>query len=166
MDDFKKKVALGLIFIAIFLVVSLIPIILVASSNKETTTKSTTPQISINPPKTTKIPYKPDLISEEEKSRINCFLEEESRFENLTEYKCISRGCVYNDSKYDRVPSCYFDRERTGYTLEKSTRVDETYSIYKLRRKADAMGPFSGDISALKVSVIYLGEKIINVKVI
>ena len=97
----KTKVVLGLIFIGALIVIVLIPVIIVTTSSK----KSTENVFNTNsPPFITKKPYDPNLLTEDEKSRINCFLEEQSHFETLTEYQCVNvRGCIYKPSDYEKV---------------------------------------------------------------
>jgi len=102
-------------------------------------------------------------LSENEKSRINCFLEEESRFENLTRFQCKSRGCIYAESEYERVPTCYFDRENLGYILDEALLPNK--SSYKLKLKDSQKVPYMGAIQNLNFIIEYLDSNIINIKV-
>ena len=80
----KTKLALGLLFGLALIIVVLIPVVIVTTSGKkEQATSFSTPATS------TKKPYDPSKLTDEEKSRINCFLEEQSRFEKLTEYQYL-----------------------------------------------------------------------------
>ena len=97
----KTKLGLGLGFLFALIVVILIPIIIVTtgSSEKANADATTSPTSTVS-----KKPYDPNKLTDEEKSRINCFLEEHSRFEVLTEYQCVNvRGCIYKPSEYDKV---------------------------------------------------------------
>ena len=107
-----------------------------------------------------KKPYDPSKLSEDEKSRVNCFLEEESRFEHLSQYKCESRGCIYRPSDYERVPTCFFNSS-AGYLLD-----EQTADGFVLIRDANVQAPFLRAIEKLNLTVEYLGNQIIHVKVI
>jgi hypothetical protein len=92
----KTKLSLGVIFITALAVVIIVPVVIVTTSGKANTPTTTTDPV--------KKPYDLSKLTEEEKSRINCFLEEHSRFENLTEYQCVNiRGCIYKPSEYEKV---------------------------------------------------------------
>ena len=96
----KQKLVLGIIFLVSLVVVIIVPVIIVSTSKKSSTDAPTSTVMS----SVTKKPYNPDQLSDEEKSRINCFLEEQSQFEILTEYQCVTvRGCIYKPSQFDKV---------------------------------------------------------------
>jgi hypothetical protein len=91
----KTKLSLGVIFITALAVVIIVPVVIVTTSGKANAPTTTDP---------VKKPYDLSKLTEDEKSRINCFLEEHSRFENLTEYQCVNvRGCIYKPSEYEKV---------------------------------------------------------------
>lgn len=95
----------------------------------------------------------------DEVSRIDCFLDAESPFENLTKYACEKRGCIYKPNVSNKaVPKCYFDRENLGYKLKSQNNLD-----FDLTRSGKA--PFPGEINNIRLSVEYLGKKIVRVKV-
>ena len=79
-----------------------------------------------------KKPYDPSQLSYSDKSRINCFLEEGSKFENLTRYSCEQRGCVYKNSEYERVPSCFFNQTYSiGYFLDETSNETNYRQVKK-----------------------------------
>ena len=159
-----KKFGYGIL--VLLLIISVVTVVVLATTvdvnelgNKQqqqaTTTKSNVP---------TKRPYDPSKLSEEEKARINCFLEEQSSLENLTRYQCESRGCIYMPSEYEKVPNCFFDRQKTGYKLEKRVEMP-TRIEYELKMADEAKAPFGFEIRDLMVSVQYLGANVVNVKI-
>jgi maltase-glucoamylase len=109
-----------------------------------------------------KKPYDFTKLNDNEKSRINCFLEEESKFENLTQFQCESRGCIYTKTEYERVPTCYFDRTNLGYILDGSCDLSATC---KLKLNDSSNTPFFGAIQKLNFKVEYLGANMINVRI-
>ena len=106
-----------------------------------------------------KKPYDPSLLTDEEKSRINCFLEEESVFEDLNRLLCEKRACIYIPSEYLKIPSCFFNNSFHGYT---SVHTDN--NVYTLKRK-NVLSPFDGAIDDILLTVKYLDDETINVKV-
>ena len=110
-----------------------------------------------------KKPYDVTKLKENEKSRINCFLEEESSFENLTRFQCESRGCIYDESEYERVPTCYFDRQNLGYILEEDILSNKL--SYKLKLNNSQNVPYMGAIRNLNFIIEYLDNNMINIKV-
>ena len=166
MGNAKKKIALVSILMLVVVIVAIIPVIIVFSTKSDeiltTIIQSVTPTTT---PKVTKLPYDPSKLTDEEKSRINCFLEEQSRFENLTKYQCEEvRSCIYDPSNYDKVPTCYFDREKLGYSLEDQEDEDDK-EVYHLKKDKAVKAPYLGAIEELTLTVEYLGENIIRVKV-
>ncbi len=117
-----------------------------------------------------KKPYDPSKLTDDEKSRINCFLEEESKFENLTRYSCEERGCIYNPSRYERVPTCYFNRTNLGYFLDSQASPDNSTNTthYQLRLNPTVKQPYLGAVHNLNLAVEYLdyaGSTIVHVKI-
>ena len=144
----KRLLIIGSITLTIIItLVVIIPIIIVATRSNEPAGKK---------------PFDPAQMNDDEKSRINCFLEEESKFENLTEYSCMERGCVYKPSEYERVPTCYFNRTSIGYALESQLNDNE----FILKRDSNAKLPYIAAIEDLRLDVEYLGDSIVHVKVI
>jgi hypothetical protein len=94
--------------------------------------------------------------------RINCFLEAESPFENLTRFACEKRNCIYDpDTTNQIVPKCYFDAENLGYQLQNKISDLE----YDLVLGSKAKAPFPGQISNIKLKLEYLGTNIMRVQV-
>lgn len=144
----KKRIIIGAcVLVVVLTLVIVIPVALVSGSDKKE-------------PDGLK-PYNPADLSDDEKSRINCFLEAESKFENFTQYLCEQRGCIYKTSEYERVPICFFNRTNIGYLLD--TKVNETE--YKLKLDHSAKLPYLGAIENLRLSVEFLGDAMVHVKV-
>ena len=166
----KKKnqrlfmIAVGVV-LAVLLIITVVVLITTVKFNgkKDNGDKMTT--VSSTARKPNKLPYDAAKLSSEERSRINCFLEEQSRYENLTRYQCELRGCIYSPSEYERVPTCYYNRQKAGYTVQNSI---ETPSVtrYDLRRNAEVAAPFGFAIDNIAVEVEYLGKNVINVKIV
>jgi hypothetical protein len=109
---------------------------------------------SIEPQRSNSSKLLPDEVS-----RIDCFLDAESPFENLTKYSCEKRGCIYKPNVSNNVvPKCYFDRENLGYKLKSQNNMD-----FDLTRSGKS--PFPGEINNIRLSVEFLGKKIVRVKV-
>ena len=90
----RKLLLIGILVVLIaiiFLVV--IPVAIVASKNKDNGGNGNG-----------KKPFDPNSLPSDEKARINCFLEEESKFENLTQYEHISMQGL-NRRMYKKVPT-------------------------------------------------------------
>ena len=148
----RKLLLIGILVVLIaiiFLVV--IPVAIVASKNKDNGGNGNG-----------KKPFDPNSLPSDEKARINCFLEEESKFENLTQYACEQRGCIFKPSEYERVPTCFFDMKKLGYLLA-SQQPD--IGEYNLKLKQNAKLPYISAIQNLRLSVEYLGNSIVHVKV-
>ena len=110
---------------------------------------------------TTVKPFDVNELKGDEATRIDCFLDSQSRFENLTKYACEKRNCIYDPNvSHPLVPKCYFDRENLGYRLKKKLDKNE----YLLTQKGKA--PFSGVIENIQLNVEYYCSNIIRVKVI
>lgn len=150
------------VVLAVILVVTVVTLITTVKFNKSNENGQS---ISSTTRKPIKLPYDAAKLSLDEKSRIDCFLEEQSRYENLTRYQCELRGCIYNPSEYERVPTCYYNREKAGYKVLNSI---ETPSVtrYDLRRNTEVNAPFGFAIDNLAVEVEYLGKNVINVKIV
>lgn len=156
----KMKRVISIIAIAsvMVIVIVLVPVI-IATSSDTTNVEKVTPE---PPKKPEKLPFDLSKLSDEEKSRINCFLEGESRFETLTRYQCEEvRGCIYNESKYQSVPDCYFNRTWLGYSMAREVSPTEIHLIKSNEVKA----PYLGVIENLNLTVRFMGNNIINVKV-
>lgn len=171
-SKYKQQLGIGLIVFIVVIVVAIIPVVIVTTTpkNKSTTTSPTTSLSSTTlpatTPATTKKPYNPSVLTDEQKSRINCFLEEESRFEKLTKYQCeVVRGCIYEPSDYERVPFCFYDRKKLGYELVKQSVNDKNTEVYDLKRSNLVKAPYLEEIKNLKLKVEYLGENVVHVKV-
>ena len=166
----KSFLKFGFILSTLVLVVALIPSILEFMLNKfESDSKMLHPfkptNIAYRP--SSKLPYDFSKLNEDEKLRINCFLEEESPFEQLTQYQCEKvRGCIYKPSLYARVPDCFFDRFNLGYKKMKEDHTNPDSDIYYIQRFGRSKAPYLGEIKYLKVTVIYLNNGLVNVKVI
>lgn len=164
----KQKLGIGAVVVVIFLVVAIIPIVIVTTSKDskvETTKAPITTTIASQSTRPTKLPYNPDNIPEDEKSRINCFLEEESRFETLTKYQCEEvRGCIYQPSKYDRVPTCFYNRTNLGYELV-SQQNGQNSDEFLLKKSDRVKAPYLETIENLKLTVEYLQENVLHLKV-
>lgn len=166
----KALVLLGVVIVVVIAAVITIVLLSVnstgattAASNQPTSTNS---PASTNQPASDKRPYNVTKLSNEEKSRINCFLEEESRFESLTQYQCEEvRGCIYRPSEYQKVPSCFYDREKLGYTLMSQTVTTPTTVTYELKINTDAKPPFLKGIENLRLDLEYINDFVVNVKV-
>ena len=110
---------------------------------------------------TTVKPFDVNELKGDEATRIDCFLDSQSRFENLTKYACEKRNCIYDRNvSHPLVPKCYFDRENLGYRLKKKLDKNE----YLLTQTGKA--PFSGVIENIQLNVEYYCSNIIRVKVI
>ena len=115
------------------------------------------------------IPPKKDFdlskITMEDRNRIDCFLEYESRYENLTRHQCETvRSCVFQPTEYRRVPDCFFKRERLGYELTEAVYGDNTEK-YTLKRSQIGNSTFKDAIENLVVRVEYLSNNVLNVRV-
>ena len=96
----------------------------------------------------------------DEATRIDCFLDAQSRFENLNKHTCEKRNCIYDSNvSHPIVPKCYFDRKNLGYKLEKKLGRNE----YLLTQSGNA--PFPGVINSIQLNVEYYCNNIIRVKV-
>jgi hypothetical protein len=158
----KKILSIGFLSLIVVIIVVIIPVIIGVTGKPKDFPKTTTKA----PTSPTKKPFNPDVLSFEQKSRINCFLEEESRFENLTKYQCETvRGCIYDPSEYDRVPNCYFNREKLGYELDQVVDESDTKSEYILKRSTNVQAPYLEEIQNLRLVVEYLENNIVHVKV-
>jgi hypothetical protein len=165
----RKWLGIGAVVGIALSVVVFVPIIIAVSSsgsdsnsnNDVTTAPPYAPSTTTKKPSPNKLPYDVTKLSEDEKDRINCFLEEESIFETLTKYQCVEvRGCIYKESLYDRVPTCYFDRDNLGYKL--SSQQDNEY---KLERTGKAKAPYLGEIKNLLMKASYMTKGVTNIKV-
>lgn len=116
------------------------------------------------------IPPKKDFdlskITMEDRNRIDCFLEYESQYENLTRHQCESvRSCTFQPTEYRRVPDCFFKRQLLGYEL-----VEAAYGDYiekfTLRRSRAGNSTYQDAIEYLSVQVEYLQDNILHVKVL
>ena len=146
-----------LIMLAIFTV----PIVLVATDVGEVHPAA---PIVLN-----QIPPKKDFdlskITMEDRNRIDCFLEYESPYENLTRYQCEQvRSCTWRPTEYRRVPDCYFKRELLGYELADAVYGENTEK-FRLRRSHVGNSTYLDAIEFLSVQVEYLSDNIIHVKV-
>ena len=163
----KKALGIGFIMSTLILLVGFIPMLLIFTSNEyefKPTTTSTITTTTYRPP--SKLPYDFSKLDEDEKLRINCFLEEESRFEQLTKYQCEQvRSCIYKPSLYERVPDCFFDRFKLGYKKMKEDHTNPDSDIYYIQRYGRTKAPYLGEIKNLKVTVTYLDNGFVNVKV-
>lgn len=143
----KRLLTIGTItFVIVISLIIIIPIVIVTTGSDKPAGKK---------------PFDPTQLNNDEKSRINCFLEEESEFENLTQYLCEERGCTYKPSEFERVPTCFFNRTNIGYLLESQQKNE-----YKLKRDRKAKLPYIGSIENLNLDIEYLGDSIVHVKVI
>lgn len=149
-ENNKKRILIGAVVGAILIILMIvIPVALVVRSKSEDNGG------------TGKKPFDPANLPADELARIDCFLEAESKFENLTKYACEQRGCIFKPSEYERVPTCFFDTQKLGYQLDSKPSTGE----YKLRLKPAAKLPYISGIKNLRLSVEYLGNSIIHVKV-
>jgi hypothetical protein len=171
----RKWLAVGAIAGIAVSVVVFIPIIIAVSTSGSdkgpdpvvitTTTLPYGPSTTTTKPPTTKFPFNPDKLPADEKSRVNCFLEEESSFEKLTKYQCVEvRGCLYKESLYDRVPTCYFDSDNLGYKLV-TDNAPAVPNQFKLQRTGKAKSPYLGEIKNLLMSTTYMETGVVRVKV-
>ncbi len=151
-----KKILVGTIIAIVVLVLVIVIPLAISSGNREVDSKR---------------PYDPTKLNDEEKSRINCFLEEESKFEKLSKYSCEERGCIYNPSLYERVPACYFNRTNLGYLLESSASPDDNLKnihYHRLKLNQHTKQPYLGASQNLNLIVEYLDHPdstIIHVKI-
>jgi hypothetical protein len=149
----KKKLGVGAVVFLLLFVVAVIPVIVVYSNK---------PTKKDEPPKISKDPFDLNKLKSDEKDRINCFLEEESSFEKLTEYQCKEvRKCLYKESSMERVPTCYFDREKLGYKLKGPGPNQNSFLLEGDREKA----PYLGTIKNVLLKASYLGNNVLRVKV-
>lgn len=155
-----KRTKIGIVVFLAAILVILVTIPIVILNYKTEPEKPAPPK-----PEPSKKPFDFTKLSEDEKSRVNCFLEEESKFEKLTKYQCELRGCIYKESEYERVPTCFFDRAKLGYSLDE-TALLQNKSSYKLKLSTAGKVPYLGAIEKLNFDVQYLGDNIINIKVI
>lgn len=157
----RTKIGIG-IFLALVLAILIAIPILITTYKPNADSSVTTPQPTTSQPNKKK-PYNLDLLKENEKSRINCFLEEESQFEKLTRYQCESRGCIYEESEYERVPTCYYDRQNLGYVPDVDS--SDLSKPIQLKLKENQTLPYIGAFKKLTLTVQYYGNNMINVKV-
>jgi hypothetical protein len=164
--DRKKWLGLGVITGLLVASVIFIPLIVTTANNNSNNNQIAT--TTSKPPRPAKLPFDNSLIADDESTRINCFLEEESSFETLTEYQCVSvRGCLYKPSKFERVPTCYFDTDRLGYKAVANDPIDDQKSkVWKMSRanKNSPKAPYHGEIDNVKVTGSYMGQNIVNLK--
>ena len=153
--SFKAKFASFIAVLLVIVVVISIPIgVTQFKKNNEKTPE--TPET----PKTTETPFDSSELKDEELNRIDCFLDAQSKFENLTKYACEKRNCIFNPNiKHSKVPKCYFNRTNLGYKLNQKNGN----SFLLDRSGADP--PFMGFIEKLKLDVEYSGNNMIRVKV-
>ena len=57
----------------------------------------------------------PEVPSEADLVKLDCFPEARSPQEQLTREKCESRGCIYEPSDVAGVPDCFVDVESAGF---------------------------------------------------
>ena len=153
---------------AVVLIVVLIPVIISVTTSQKDQNNQRTTTTKIVPSSTNSIkePYDPSKLSDEEKSRINCFLEEESPYEKLTEFQCVTvRGCIYKPSRYERVPTCFYNREKLGYKLSQEVSKSDSEEKYLLERSEEVKAPYLEEVKNLEFTVEYLENNIIHVKV-
>ena len=170
----KIAIAVTAVIVVVIVVAVTVPIVLTTKKSKddikteETTIKpsttTTTGSITItertSTSTTTEKPFDPNDLKDDEASRIDCYLEAQSSFENLTKYACEKRNCIYNPIvSHSKVPKCYFDRQNLGYTLDQQNE-----SSYWLKQSGKA--PFMGVIDRIALNVEYYGSNMIRVKVI
>ena len=164
----KVKIASGLAILVIVAVVIAVPIAVTSAKKKESssdgqkdeTTISTAAATTTAATTTTIPPFNPSTLKGNEASRIDCFLEAQSRFENLTKYACEKRNCIYDpDVSHPKVPKCYFDRENLGYKLKEKIDANKFHLIQS------GKAPFFGVINDIQLNVEYYGNNIIRVKV-
>lgn len=155
----SRYILLMLIGIAAVIAMVAVPVVLVRK-------KVGVPVTYVDPDKIpTKIPFDLSKISMEDRNRINCFLESESRYENLTRYQCETvRSCTFKPIEYDRVPDCYFRRELLGYELIQFNSQDNVES-YHLRRSKIGNATYLEPIEYLILTVEYLSNNMIHLKV-
>lgn len=162
MAKYKTQLGLGLLGIIVIAVVVVVPVVL-ATTGESSSKKDDTLITDFIPPKE---PFDLSKITMEERNRINCFLEQESRFENLTRYQCEEvRSCTFRPSKYERVPDCFFKRDVLGYELDGNPSIDANTESYKLKRSSKGNATYLEVIENLKLSVEYLGNNVVHVKV-
>jgi len=153
--SFQAKIAL-LITAIVVIVVAISVSIGVTLGSKKTTEK---PEINEKPEITEK-PFDLSELSEEEKGRIDCFLDAQSKFENLTEYGCKKRNCIYDSNvSHSKIPKCFFNRTYLGYRM-----TQEIGNSYVLERRG-AEPPFMSGIEKIKVDVEFSGTNMLRVKV-
>ena len=155
----KTLVASIIAIIVVVIVVISVPIG-VGLAKMESTTKppATLPVTPVTP--VTEKPFDANSLKGDEATRIDCFLEAQSRFENLTKYACEKRNCIYDpDVTHPKVPKCYFDRENLGYKLSQ----DYKNNSYLLKQSGKV--PFQGAIDLIQLNVEYYNDNMIRVKV-
>ena len=160
-NSMSNKLLFGIIF-GVLLVIGGIVGLAVGLSKSKPTPTTPPPTSTTNAPKPSKLPFDPTKLSNEEKSRIDCYFEAESQYEKLTKYSCESRGCIYQPSAYEKVPDCFFNNTNLGYNIDGN--FDPKDKEFTLKRSSGKT-PFLGEIDQLKLTVSYLGENFINVKI-
>lgn len=164
MDRKNVLIICGIATIAVVAIVLPVTLVLTRNSPECEIVTTTVPTTTQNPIVPTKKPYDPSALSEQDKSRIDCFLEAESRFENLTKFQCEEvRGCIYSPLGYERVPDCFFNRTKLGYTAESINQEKEEYF---LKKSPLVKSPYLEEIKNLKLTVEYLGQNLVHVKII
>lgn len=150
----KRKLSIGgVIFLALAIVI-VIPVIVVYSRNSDSDKNEPAKQ-------NFKKPFDLNKLAPNEKDRINCFLEAESKFENLTKYQCETvRKCIFLESEYERVPDCFFNRKILGYKLKELKGKNK----YLLEGDA-AHSPYLGFIKNVLLETSYHGNNIVRVKI-
>lgn len=150
--SFKAKIALW-ITVSLVIIVGIsvsVGVTLGLKKNEKTTEKS----------EFTEKPFDFNKLSEEEKGRIDCFLDAQSKFENLTEYACKKRNCIYDPNvSHSKVPKCYFNRTYLGYKM--SQEIENSYIL----DRSGAEPPFMGVIEKLKLDVEFSGTNMIRIKI-
>jgi hypothetical protein len=151
------KILIGVAFVILLALAIVLPIVLLTKSDLKSdnqgTSKPSLPEV--------KKPFNFDDLRGDEATRIDCYLEAQSRFENLTKYSCEKRNCIYDANvSHEIVPKCYFDREKLGYKLTSSSNGLE----YKLKQSGKT--PFPGVIEDIQLNVEYYGNNMIRVKVV
>lgn len=152
----KTRIIIGVSIAIAVLIVIIVPVAVTVSRNKS---KNEQQKVNVTLVPTNTTTTTTSASNPDEKTRIDCYLEAQSRFENLTKYACEKRNCIYNPSTTSqRTPKCYFDREKLGYKYESG---NETSYILAQSGKA----PFPGVISKIQLDVEYYGQNIVRVKV-
>jgi hypothetical protein len=158
----KKPIGIGFLVIVIVTVCVVVPVVLVTTNSSKKDDKEEI--IEEKPP--AKKPFDLDKISIQDRNRIDCFLEAESRFENLTRFQCEEvRSCIYKPSEYERVPDCYFDRESLGYELEYTVLQSDNMEIHYLKRSGLVNAPYADAIERLVLTVEYLERNVLHIKI-